>query len=68
MNAVTVLSIIADVREDFSREEDQGLLQHDLHKAEMALAGKYACDRIQRAISARTGDEMIPPKMAGRAR
>lgn len=68
MNAPQFLDVISDVRESFQLEEDQGLLQHDLHKAEQALAGKYACDRIARAVAARCGVVMVPPKTAGRAR
>jgi hypothetical protein len=63
-----LLTLLAGIREDFQREEDQGLLQHDLHKAEQALAGKYACDRIERAIALRFGVKVVPAKSAGRAR
>lgn len=62
------LALVADVREEFQREKDQGLLQHDLHKAEQALAGQYACDRIQRAVAARMGVKVVPQKSAGHAR
>ena len=68
MDVRDVLVLIAEVREDFQREEDQGLLQHDLHKAEQALAGKYACDRIHRAVVTRSGVVIAAPKFSGRAR
>lgn len=60
--------LVQSIREDFEREQDQGLMQQDLHKAEMALAGKYACDRILRAVESRTGIRVVIPKKAGRAR
>jgi hypothetical protein len=60
--------VVQSVKEDFEREEDQGLLQRDLHKAEMALAGKYACNRILRAIEAREGIRVVDPRKASRAR
>jgi hypothetical protein len=68
MNVPDMLALIADVSEEFVREEDQGLLQRDLHKAEMALAGKYACDRLARRFEGRLGVSMIPPRSAGRAK
>jgi hypothetical protein len=43
-------------------------LQRDLHKAEQALAGKYACDRILRAIEARNHGLVIHARMSSRAR
>lgn len=63
-----VVQVIESVQEDFQREEEQGLLQRDLHKAEMALAGKYACGRILRAIEAREGIRVVQPRKVGRAR
>lgn len=68
MNLPEFVQIVQGVRDDCQREEDQGLLQHDLHKAEMALAGKYVCDRILRALGVRAGLRLVDPKNAGRAR
>jgi hypothetical protein len=68
MTIEEVIDVIRAVQSDFEREEDQGLLQRDLHKAEQALAGKYACDRILRTIDARTGIRSIRPRVVGRAR
>jgi hypothetical protein len=68
MQIDALVKVVQDVRLDFQREEDQALLQHDLHKAEMALAGKYACERILRAVEARLGLPLIEPRTASRAR
>ena len=68
MKPEEVMAMIAEVREDFQGEEDQGLLQRDVHKAEIALAGKYACDRIQRVLPARCQVLFVPPKSVGRMR
>jgi hypothetical protein len=68
MSVDEFVDIVIGVKSDFEREEDQGLLQHDLHKAEQALAGKYACDRVLRAIAARTGIRIVDPRRTGRAR
>lgn len=63
-----LVRIVTEVQEQFQGEEDQGLLQRDLHKAEMALAGKYACGRILRAIEARSGIQVVTARRVGRAR
>lgn len=68
MSIEDLLALVASIREDFQREEDQGLLQHNLQKAEQALAGKYACDRLERAIALRGGVSIAPAKSAGRMR
>lgn len=68
MTAEDVIAMIQEVETDFEREEDQGLLQHDLHKAEQALAGKYACERILRAVEARAGVRLVRPIVTSRAR
>jgi hypothetical protein len=68
MTVPDVVEMIQSVKEDFAHEEDQGLLQRDLHKAEMALAGKYACDRILRQIEAREGIRVLQPGKSSRAR
>lgn len=62
------VSVVREIQEDFEREEDQGLRQRDLHKAEMALAGKDACNRILRAIEAREGIRLVDPRRMNRAR
>jgi hypothetical protein len=68
MDPADVLAVIQSVRDDFSREEDQGLLQDNLHKAQLALAGKWACDRIQRALELRLKLAPGPVRLTGRAR
>jgi hypothetical protein len=68
MKLPDVIQLVQNVRLEFQREEDQGLLQHDLHKAEMALAGKYACERILRAIGQYEGLQLIEPRTMSRAR
>lgn len=68
MTTEQVIALVREVQEDFEREEDQGLRQRDLHKAEMALAGKDACNRILRAIEAREGIRLVDPRKMNRAR
>jgi len=68
MTAQDVIDIVREVKSDFEREEDQGLLQRDLHKAEQALAGKYACERILRALEARGEISLVGSRRVGRAR
>lgn len=68
MTLQDVVRLIEEVKSDFEHEEDQGLLQRDLHKAEMALAGKYACDRVLRKIEAKEGIRLVRPGTTGRAR
>lgn len=68
MTVPDFVELVQEVQSDFAREEDQGLLQHDLHKAEQALAGKYACDRILRKVEARSGIRVVRSTNAGRAR
>jgi len=68
MTAQDVIGIVREVKSDFEREEDQGLLQRDLHKAEQALAGKYACERILRALEARGEISLVGSRRVGRAR
>ena len=60
--------IVEEVEKDFEREENQGVRQRDLHKAEMALAGREACERVLRAVEAREGISIVNPRRAGRAR
>ena len=70
-SAMTVddfVGLVREVQSDFEREEDQGLLQHNLHKAEQALAGKYACERILRALEARGEISLVGSRRVGRAR
>lgn len=66
VNIEQVIEAISEVREEFQREEDQGLLQRDLHKAEQALAGKYACDRILRRIEPRVNRTLVNVSTMGR--
>ena len=63
-----VVQLIQEVREDFEREKDQGLLQNDMAKAQHALAGEHACDRILRRIEAREGIRVLKPGKSSRAR
>jgi hypothetical protein len=62
------VALIQEVRSDFEREKDQGLMQDDLSKAQASLAGEYACDRILRRVEARTKVSVVRPSTAGRAR
>ena len=68
MNLDQVIEAVQDVRDEFQREEDQGLLQRDLHKAEQALAGRYACDRILRRIEPRVNRSLVRVSTMSRAR
>lgn len=68
MTAEDFVAIVGEVRSDFTREKDQGLLQEDLRKAQDALAGEYACDRIVRRVEARSGVRVLRASNAGRAR
>ncbi len=68
MTVQDVIELIQDVKADFQGEEEQGLLQRDLRKAEQALAGKYACERILRLVEAREGIRLIMSRKTGRAR
>jgi hypothetical protein len=68
MTAEDFVALVEGIRSDFQGEEDQGLLQHDMHKAEQALAGKYACDRILRRVEAKTGIRLVQTSMTSRAR
>ena len=51
MQLEDVLRWIDEVKEEFQREEDQGILQGRLDKASAALAGKDACERIRRRMN-----------------
>jgi hypothetical protein len=68
MKLTDVIQLVQNQRLDFQREEDQALLQHDLHKAEMALAGKYACERILRAIGQYEGLQLVEPRTMSRGK
>ncbi len=68
MTTEDMLCVVREVKEEFQREEDQGLMQHDLHKAEQALSGKYACERIARRIEARAGLSPFPARASARSR
>jgi hypothetical protein len=68
MTVQDFVELVREVQLDFEREEDRGLLQHDLHKAEQALAGKYACDRILRKVEARSGMRVVMSRNVDRAR
>ena len=68
MTVQEVVALIQEVRADFEREKDQGLLQDDLSKAKHSLAGEHACDRILRRIEAREGIRVVQSPNKGRAR
>lgn len=68
MTPEEVAALIEEVRDDFVREEDQGLMQEDLKKAQHAMAGKHACDRILRKLQARERLTLVKPRMTSRAR
>jgi hypothetical protein len=68
MTVQDFVALVREVRSDFEREKDQGLLQDDLSKAQASLAGEYACDRILRRIEAREKIRLVRSPTAGRAR
>jgi len=68
MNPEQLVRLVQEVRDDFQREEDQGLLQRDLHKAEQALAGKYACERILRLMEPVVNRRLIVARTMSRSR
>jgi hypothetical protein len=68
MTVEEFIALVREVRSDFAREKDQGLLQDDVRKAQDALAGEYACDRILRRIEARSGVRVLRAPNAGRSR
>ncbi len=68
MTVQEIVQLVQEVRSDFEREKDQGLLQDDMAKAQHALAGEHACDRILRRIEAREGIRVIQPGKSSRAR
>jgi hypothetical protein len=59
MTVEDFVALVKEVRADFEREKDQGLLQDDVRKAQDALAGEYACDRILRRVEARSGVRVL---------
>jgi hypothetical protein len=68
MTVEDFVAMVREVRGDFEREKDQGLLQDDLRKSQQALAGEYACDRILRRIESKTGVHVVKSPNAGLAR
>ncbi len=50
-----IFAWIADLNEEYQREQDQGILQGRLDKATAALCGKDACERLKRTLAARYG-------------
>jgi predicted secreted Zn-dependent protease len=64
INLQDIFDMLADVRERYQREEEQGIRQRDLERARMALAGKDACERIKTEIELRTA--WLPSKEADR--
>lgn len=47
--------------EDYGREMEQAIMQRDMAKAERALAGKEACQRIRSRIESKT---LLPVNVA----
>jgi hypothetical protein len=68
MQVDEVILVIETVREQFQHEEDQGLMQERPDKAKEAMAGKFACERIARAVRARFVGQVVPLREARRAR
>lgn len=68
MTVQDFVDMVREVRSDFAREKDQGLLRDDMKQAQHALAGEHACDRILRKIEARSGVHVVPAPNRGRAR
>ena len=60
MEMDAVLRIIADERDHFQLEIEQGVMQHDLYKSTAALGGKDACDRILRALAFHSRSDVGP--------
>lgn len=48
-----VAAFIADVYDQYQREEDQAILQRNMDKAIAALAGKDACHRLRTSLGIR---------------
>lgn len=46
-------AMLDDLYDDYAREEDQAVLQRDMDKAQRALAGKEACQRIRTRLESR---------------
>jgi hypothetical protein len=44
---------INDLREQYQREEEQAILQRNMDKAVLALAGKEACTRLKNSLGLR---------------
>lgn len=58
-----LLRIVQDVREQFSREVDQGVFKRDLYQSVEALGGRDACDRIARALAIRIPEGRVRPSL-----
>jgi len=46
-------TFIDDLREQYQREEEQAILQRNMDKAILALAGKEACTRLKNNLGMR---------------
>lgn len=68
MQVDEVLAVIEEAREQFQREEDQALLSERLDRAREAMAGKFACERMARAIRSRFGGQVVPLRELRRQR
>lgn len=68
MELAAILQAIEDVRARFTREEEQAILQRNMDRAVMALAGKDACERMAQEIRARAGWRPEPLRAATRGK
>jgi len=68
MKPEDVMGDVSDVREQFVREVFQGVEQDRMEKAKEALWGVYACERLSRRLSARTGIALMSAPSVGRAK
>jgi hypothetical protein len=60
---------INDLREQYQREEEQAILQRNMDKAVIALAGKDACTRLKNNLGMRVEmDANMVAVNAGRKR
>ena len=68
MEPPEVARVVSEVQEEFQREIEQGVLQHDLYKATAALGGKDACERILRRIRLRNDVQLrVEPRRREKA-
>lgn len=49
-----VLRFVAELDEQYQREQRQAIMQRNMDKATMALAGQEACERLRRWLEMRS--------------